>query len=153
MNKTTAVLFVTLLTVSLAGCQTPPSKEAVGGMTGAVVGGVVGSQIGEGHGKDAATIVGMIIGAVVGANVGRHLDEHDELRAQQVLEYNRTGQRSAWTNPDTGAEVVMVPTRTYNTARGQYCREYQTEVIVGGRREKAYGTACRQPDGSWKISN
>jgi len=24
-------------------------------------------------------------------------------------------------------------------------------VIVGGQEEQAYGTACRQPDGSWKI--
>jgi surface antigen len=24
-------------------------------------------------------------------------------------------------------------------------------VTVGGRAEQAYGTACRQPDGSWQI--
>ncbi|MEE8203551.1 MAG: hypothetical protein V3R74_07315, partial [Alphaproteobacteria bacterium] len=31
------------------------------------------------------------------------------------------------------------------------CREYQTTVNVGGQVEQAYGTACRQPDGSWQI--
>jgi hypothetical protein len=29
-------------------------------------------------------------------------------------------------------------------------REYQTTITVGGQREKAYGTACLQPDGSWR---
>jgi len=30
------------------------------------------------------------------------------------------------------------------------CREYQTTIMIGGKREKAYGKACRQPDGTWK---
>jgi len=29
-------------------------------------------------------------------------------------------------------------------------REYQTEIVVGGRTVPAYGSACLQPDGSWK---
>lgn len=29
-------------------------------------------------------------------------------------------------------------------------REYQTTVFVGGREVDAYGTACLQPDGSWR---
>lgn len=28
-------------------------------------------------------------------------------------------------------------------------REYQMQVIVGGKEAQAYGTACLQPDGSW----
>jgi hypothetical protein len=34
-----------------------------------------------------------------------------------------------------------------------YCREYQRDVVVGGQRQESYGTACRQPDGAWKIVN
>ena len=30
------------------------------------------------------------------------------------------------------------------------CREYQTTVTIGGKPQKAYGRACRQPDGTWK---
>ena len=29
------------------------------------------------------------------------------------------------------------------------CQEH--EIKVGGRMEQGYGTACRQPDGSWEI--
>ena len=34
---------------------------------------------------------------------------------------------------------------------GNYCREFQNEVIINGRAEQAYGTACRQSDGTWRI--
>lgn len=30
------------------------------------------------------------------------------------------------------------------------CREYQTTITIGGKPQKAYGRACRQPDGTWK---
>ena len=33
-----------------------------------------------------------------------------------------------------------------------YCREYTRTVRVGGFTQQAYGTACLQPDGSWKIA-
>jgi hypothetical protein len=29
-------------------------------------------------------------------------------------------------------------------------REYQTTIIVGGVKQRAYGTACLQPDGTWR---
>jgi hypothetical protein len=32
-----------------------------------------------------------------------------------------------------------------------YCREYQSMTTVGGQQIASYGTACRQPDGSWRI--
>lgn len=34
---------------------------------------------------------------------------------------------------------------------GEYCREYNRQVMVGGRWVDAYGTACLRPDGSWEI--
>jgi hypothetical protein len=36
-------------------------------------------------------------------------------------------------------------------ASQQNCREYQTATIIGGRPQPAYGTACLQPDGTWRI--
>lgn len=33
----------------------------------------------------------------------------------------------------------------------QSCREFNTSVMVGGAPQRAYGTACLQPDGSWRI--
>jgi surface antigen len=73
--------------------------------------------------------------------------------AQRALETSRTGQTTSWSNPDSGHSGDITPTRTYQNASGQYCREYQQEIDIGGQKEKAHGTACRQPDGSWKIQS
>ena len=31
------------------------------------------------------------------------------------------------------------------------CREFQQTIMIGGQPQQAYGTACRQQDGTWKI--
>ncbi|MBE0617505.1 MAG: glycine zipper 2TM domain-containing protein [Proteobacteria bacterium] len=139
------------LMLSLVACSTPPKKSEMGTVLGGVGGGVLGAQIGGGTGRTAAIIAGTIIGAVIGHEIGQSIDRTDELKAQQVLEVNRSGQTTQWVNPDSGNTVAVTPIKTYQVASGEYCREYQTEVIVGGKKESAYGTACRQPDGSWKI--
>jgi hypothetical protein len=41
--------------------------------------------------------------------------------------------------------------RVVTGADGRYCREYQSEIRVGGRLERTYGTACQEQDGSWEI--
>ena len=41
--------------------------------------------------------------------------------------------------------------REYQNYQGQYCREFQKDINIGGRIERGYGTACRQGDGSWRI--
>ena len=52
------------------------------------------------------------------------------------------------------APVQAVPySDVYQTQVGQYCREYQSQVNVGGRMQYGYGTACQQPDGSWRVVN
>jgi hypothetical protein len=33
----------------------------------------------------------------------------------------------------------------------QACHEYQTTAIIDGRQQPAYGRACLQPDGTWRI--
>lgn len=62
------------------------------------------------------------------------------------------GQQIAWNNPQTGNSGTITPIREGTSqTTGWYCREYQTTVRIGRRDEQAYGTACRQPDGSWQI--
>ncbi len=34
-----------------------------------------------------------------------------------------------------------------------YCREFTKDIVVGGRVQQGYGTACQQPDGSWQVVN
>ena len=71
--------------------------------------------------------------------------------AQQSLEYNQTGQTAAWRNPDSGHSGTVTPTRTYRTADGQNCREFEQTIYVDGKQETAKGRACRRADGTWQI--
>lgn len=70
---------------------------------------------------------------------------------QGALENNRTNQASTWVNPDTDSSGSVAPMRTYQNAEGLPCREFQQTIVIGGREEQGYGTACRQPDGTWRI--
>lgn len=57
-----------------------------------------------------------------------------------------------WNNGNAYGSVTAL--RDGTSANGRYCREFQQQVIIGGRQETAYGSACMQPDGSWEmISN
>lgn len=45
------------------------------------------------------------------------------------------------------------PSYTASQEEPAYCREYSKKIIVNGKEEVAYGTACLQDDGSWRIMN
>lgn len=138
--------------IALSACETPATKEQTGMVIGGIVGGVVGSKVGSGSGRTAATIFGTLVGAAIGGSIGRSMDETDRLKTAHTLETVRTGVSSEWKNPDTGNEYKVTPTRTYDTTEGP-CREYTVDATIGGQPEALYGTACRQPDGSWKVQN
>lgn len=40
----------------------------------------------------------------------------------------------------------------YYDSSQRYCREYQTQAMVGGRLQEVYGQACLQPDGAWAFN-
>jgi surface antigen len=137
--------------VLLSACNTPPTREQTGMVIGGVLGGLLGSEVGGGHGRTAAIIVGTLAGAAVGGTVGRSMDDTDRLKTAATLESVRTGVPSTWRNPDTGNEYSVTPTKTVESSGGP-CREYTVDGVIGGKKETVYGTACRQPDGSWKTA-
>ena len=148
----TVLTAVTFAVLACAAHEGGPSKTTIGAVGGAVAGGILGEVIG-GHGGDI--VAGAVAGGLLGALAGNILDQRDRQiaaeTAQRSLETMPTGSPSSWSNPDTGNSGTVTPTRTYQQSDGTYCREYTQEVVVEGRRQQAYGTACRQADGSWKI--
>jgi surface antigen len=159
MKPFKTIIITTVLAFTLAACADGQSgqKQTGGAVLGGVAGGLLGSQVGGGSGKLAATAVGTFLGLFLGNEVGKSLDKADKAYAAQVhhtaLEKQVAGTTSSWKNPDSGNSGTVTPTRTYQASSGQYCREYQQTVTVGGRTENAFGKACRQPDGSWKVTN
>jgi surface antigen len=133
------------------------TKEAVGTIIGAGTGAYLGSKVGGGSGRTVAIAMGTLLGAGLGNSIGTSLDNADRAAmgqtSQQALERGRTGESYEWNNPDSGNYGTFTPTKTYQTASGQNCREYTQDVYVGGQRQQAYGTACRDGNGNWQIVN
>jgi|GEM_PF-142751 len=136
---------------ALAGQRGENVNQIGGAVIGGVAGGIIGSQIGKGSGRTAAIIGGTLAGAALGSYVGGYMDRADQEYMSRALETRPTGEAVSWQNPDTGYQYQFTPVRTYKTPEGQYCREFTTQVTIGGEIKDAYGTACRMPDGSWKI--
>ena len=146
-----------LCVLLLAGCadmQNNP-KQTLGTIGGAGIGALIGSQFGGGKGQLAMVAIGALGGAWAGSEIGKSLDKADKLyeerNTQNSLEFSNLSQTSTWRNPDSGNSGTFTPTRTYQTAAGVYCRDYETTIYVDGSDETAVGRACRQPDGAWTI--
>ena len=149
------VIATVLATTLMSGCAGTYNKATTGAALGALTGGALAYGVGQDSSKkELWTILGVGLGAVIGNNIGAQLDERDRILMGQTFNHtmekapiNATGQ---WQNPDTGHGGSVTPTRTFETATGP-CREFTQTVSIGGHMEEAYGIACRQADGSWKI--
>jgi surface antigen len=130
-------------------------KQEAGTIVGAIGGALVGSNVGKGKGNIAAIAAGTLLGAYLGNELGSTLDRADmayfDRTTQRTLEAGKNNQTSTWVNPDTGNRGTITPTKTYQASAGVYCREYTQTISVGGQNQQAFGKACRQPDGTWKI--
>lgn len=148
------VLIAPLLAVALTACQ--GENQQTGTLLGAVGGGLLGAAFSDDH-KGIAIALGALAGAWAGSEIGRSMDEKDraamQASTQSSLEYSESGVTSSWVNPDSGYAGTVTPQAAYQQDNGQYCREYQQTVTIGGETVDAYGTACRQPDGSWKVAD
>ena len=150
------VITTVLATTLLTGCAGTYNKAT----TGAALGAITGTALAYGLGKDSSKknlwlIAGAAAGGLIGNNIGAKLDERDRLllgeTLQQTMEHGPTNSVGSWNNPDSGNSGTVTPTQTMISANNQPCREFTTTVNIGGELSQAYGTACRQNDGSWKI--
>ena len=150
------LILAILMPFMFAACATTQegqnTKAIVGGIGGAAAGGLLALGLG---GNTAAVIGSTLLGGLIGGAIGDRMDAADKRQAQaataRALETTPAGTTTQWKNPDSGHYGSVTPVRTYQTASGQYCREYRQTVMIGDEQHEAYGKACRQPDGSWKI--
>lgn len=152
INATKTLFTLIVLCILTSSCM---NKQGGGALIGAGVGGLIGSRFGSGTSQLLATGVGAIAGGLIGGTIGASLDANDKRMAQQAstnaLEHTPSGQSVAWNNPDTGHSGYVTAKPAFKKNDGRYCREYTQTVTVGNKTQEAYGTACRQPDGTWEI--
>lgn len=148
--------------MSLTACYNPstqgggPRRQDAGMLLGAVGGALAGSQFGKGSGQLVGVAIGTLAGTAIGGAIGESMDDVDRIKHNQALvqslNYAPSGQHNEWRNPDSGHYGSIKPERTYQM-HGRYCREFTQTIYVGHDRQEAFGTACRNPDGSWEIVN
>lgn len=129
-------------------------RENTGTVVGAVSGAAVGSQIGGSTGaRVAAGVAGATIGGLIGNRIGAAMDDEDRQRAYaaqvEALESAPSGPAVRWRNPDSGRSGSIVPGPIVQQG-GMQCRQYTHTVDIDGRSQTVRGTACRNPDGTWK---
>ncbi|KAF0139169.1 MAG: hypothetical protein FD153_1004 [Rhodospirillaceae bacterium] len=151
------VAAVAMGSAAVAGChgmQDNP-KTAAGTVLGGIGGGALGAQFGKGTSKTAAIIAGALLGGLVGSEIGQSLDRAD----RQYMESARQRAYSAslnepitWNNPQSGHQGSFTAVREGAHQRtGEYCREFNSTLVVEGRQQTATGTACHQADGTWRV--
>jgi surface antigen len=152
MKKIITACVLMLCSLSLAGCQNM-SNQDTGVIAGGIAGGLLGSTIGGGSGRILATAAGTIAGAIIGGSIGRSMDHVDRMRMNRALDNNPVGKPAYWHNANSNTNYEVVPVKNVTVGDNQYCREYRTVANIAGKKQQVYGTACRQPDGSWQAVN
>ncbi len=150
--------------VLLSGSVVPSyaGDDLLGALLGAAGGAALGSNIGKGKGNIAAIAVGTLVGANVGTQLwgdsrpgnDRHNSHYQEIY-QHPAYYG--GYAPAVYSPNMYQPPMMPPvsyvSTTYQYGQPAYCTEFIQNVSIAGAAQQSYGTACRQPDGSWQIQN
>ncbi|MDR3424825.1 MAG: glycine zipper 2TM domain-containing protein [Alphaproteobacteria bacterium] len=157
MRAPVLTIFGAIFVASLGAAVSAYAGDAtiLGTGIGAAVGGFVGNQFGHGAGRVAATAAGVVGGGLVGNDIGHEMDAENKSPAaapnngsavyddQAPIAYNAYAPN--YVAPPAPPPIYADP------QAGTYCREYSQEIDVGGQTQEAYGTACLQPDGSWRI--
>ncbi len=141
--------------VVLTGCQGaggPSIGQTAGSIAGQTVANQVTSQIGGPAGQVASSVVSSLASGVVGNVIGQNLDQTSQsaaIRAEHnALENGTVGQPVPWQGSN-GTFGQVIPQQPYQVG-SQDCRRFTHTINVDGVPQKASGTACRNPDGTWQ---
>ena len=163
-------LILAVFAVAMLGIPTASQAGTLGCLVGAAAGGFGGAQIGKGTGRLAAVGLGTLLGCGVGSSI-QNSDQQRYQQPQQVYRPPANSQRYDYYSQNRLYTGYVTPSYNYQPQPvyrqpppqiiwnqpapvqqpQQTCREFQTQVTVGGQLRPAYGRACYQPDGSWKI--
>lgn len=93
--------------------------------------------------------------ATADPNIFNDLDAPTLIQAretvQETLENLASGDSGTWA-VDGVARGSVTPTRTFRSASGHWCREFEERLfLTDGRQQRTLSVRCRAPDGTWKL--
>lgn len=56
-------------------------------------------------------------------------------------------------SPPPAGPLLTPPSAAAQSPAQDKCREFQTTIVIDGKREPAHGTVCQQADGTWRVVN
>jgi len=162
--KFTKIILATATVALLSACAQNPNlppgqmgpqqtNDTVGG---ALLGGLTGALVGCRHGGIVGCLGGVAVGATAGGVIGNNVGAAQDERAaqpQQVVVLPPPQPQVVYVAP-IGQPLVFSPAIIVlreGFEGGVLFREYEREVVIGGRVERVYGVAHRQLDGGWKT--
>jgi len=153
-----AVLAIGLAGVPLAGCETIEKETGfnrdtqMGAAGGAAFGGIIAALANANPAWIAASV---IMGGVAGGALGDYLGKGDsETHVQTNLNAINTlgvGQTATWQDNKSGNSGSTRVDRVYTAANGRSCKAFTETLRTAQKTVTQQGTACKQPDGSWKV--
>lgn len=141
----TAHLIAALSILLLSSCA---SKAPLGAAAGAGAGAIAGQAIGH---NTESTLIGAAVGGMLGYMIGNEWDKYDQRQLNQAYEHSRSGQPTAWVNPDNGNQYQVTPQPAYQGPGNQSCRKAEVVAQRRGESKRDYVTACRDGNGNWNI--
>ncbi|MGQ0677108.1 MAG: hypothetical protein ACT4N4_13615 [Rhodospirillales bacterium] len=160
-RKIAKFLTVIALSVGLVATGAAPSRAGdLDPLFGGLIGGGLGAGIGYAAGKSKGAAIGGILGLGLGAIIAAAADQ-DSRRHHRYVAYAPPPAYVPPPAPPVYAPPAYEPgyqAAPYNPyAPSQhsqtYCRQYNGTVNIDGKHYPSYGTACLQPDGTWRIVN
>lgn len=91
---------------------------------------------------------GTVVAALLAGEAGRWIDLREQACIARALELAPPGHRVAWRALATSAQFAVVA-GTVEQRGERVCRSFEAEYATGSGARKAFGSACRRPDGVW----
>ena len=103
-------------------------------------------------GLQSGTVLGGIpVQRVIGGRIGPRLDITDQVCATEAHEHTATGTPVRW-QTEAGIPVTFTVTRSEDREGSRTCRDYEATAQFGSHADKVRNTACKEADGSWRVT-
>ncbi len=162
VSRATSVIAVGLLVIApiIVGCETIEKETGLskGTQAGAGIGAATGGLIAAAAGASPAWIAAsVILGGVAGGLIGNQLSKKDKEQyassSYEAISTQGKGGQTSWRNPETGSSGSTTINDTWTKADGTPCKRFTQTITAKGETTTTSGIACKEKDGTWKITN